>query len=323
MDALSDVLRTLRLTGGVFLDARFSAPWSLATNVNPEKFKLFLGSSTQIIAFHYIVSGRLMAHVPGGAPRELTSGSLVLLPRNDLHVLGSEHGLKAVAANDIVMTESGLWELRHGGNGAVTHIVCGFLGCDSSFDPLISALPPLLSINVADTKGGAWIEESFAFAVQNLASDGVGAAAIVAKLSELMFVEALRRYMLELPAQECGWFAGLRDPAIGRALALMHAQPQKDWSAEELADAVNLSRSTFAERFSTLIGYPPIRYLIAWRMQVAARMLRETNRSIAQIAFDVGYDSEAAFNRAFRREFGRPPSAWRRETAAGQSETSQ
>jgi AraC-like DNA-binding protein len=317
MDALSDVLRTLRLTGGVFLDARFTAPWSIATNVNPEKFKLFLGSSTQIIAFHYVVSGSLVAHVPGGPARELKAGALILLPRNDVHVLGSARELKAVPANTLVMTESGLWEVRHGGGGDETHIVCGFLGCDSTFDPLISALPPLLSINVTDTKGGAWIEESFAFATQNLASDGVGAAAIVAKLSELMFVEALRRYMQELPEQESGWLAGLRDPAIGRALTLMHAQPQKSWSAEELADAVNLSRSTFAERFSALIGYPPIRYLTIWRMQVAARMLRETNRGIAQIAFDVGYDSEAAFNRAFRRELGRPPSAWRRETEAG------
>src|SRR5512147_2057248 len=156
MDALSDVLRTLRLTGGVFLDARFTAPWSLATNVQPEKFKLFLGSSTQIIAFHYVISGRLVAHVIGGAPRELTAGALILMPRNDLHVLGSEAGLKLKSANDIVMTDSGLglWQLRHGGGGEETHIVCGFLGCDSIFDPLVTSLPPMFSINVAETRGG-------------------------------------------------------------------------------------------------------------------------------------------------------------------------
>jgi AraC-like DNA-binding protein len=314
MDALSDVLRTLRLTGGVFLDARFTAPWSLVTNVQPEKLKLFLGSSTQIIAFHYVLSGRLVAHVVGGPPRELAAGALILMPRNDLHVLGSEAGLKMKSANDIVMTDSGLGllELRYGGGGEETHIVCGFLGCDSAFDPFVASLPPLLSINVAETNGGAWIEESFRFATQSLANGGVGAAAIVSKLSELMFVEALRRYMEDLPEHQSGWLAGLRDPAIGRALALMHAQPRKAWSADELAAAVNLSRSTFADRFTSLIGYPPIKYLIAWRMQLAARMLRETNKNVGQIAFDVGYESEAAFTRAFRREVGQPPATWRK-----------
>src|SRR5512146_1393440 len=160
MDALSDVLRTLRLTGGVFLDARFSAPWSLVTNVQPEKFKLFLGSSNQIMAFHYVISGKLVAHVVGEQPRELTAGALILLPRNELHVLASEPGLKRKPASDIVMKDSGLglWELRHGGGGEEVHIVCGFFGCDSTFDPLIAALPPMFSINVAETKGGAWIE---------------------------------------------------------------------------------------------------------------------------------------------------------------------
>jgi AraC-like DNA-binding protein len=318
MDALSDVLRVVRLTGGVFLDARFTAPWSLVTNVQPEKLKLFLGSGKQIIAFHYVVSGHLVANVLDGPPSELNAGELILLPRNDLHVLGSAYGLRPESAGDVAMLETGagLWRLKYGGGGEETHVVCGFLGSDSAFNPVVAGLPPLLTMNVAQTPGGAWIAESFAFAAQNLASGAVGTATIVAKLSELMFVEAVRRYIENLPAEKAGWLAGLRDPVVGRALALMHAQPQRDWSAEQLAEGVNLSRSAFAERFTALIGRPPMRYLTAWRMQLAANSLRDTCRTVGQIAFDVGYESEAAFSRAFRRELGQPPAAWRKRILA-------
>lgn len=315
MDALADVLRVVRLTGSVFLDAKFTAPWSLVTNVQPERMKLFLAPATQIIGFHYIVSGRLIAHVLGGPPTELKAGELILLPRNDLHVLGSDRGLTPGRANDIVMTASGaaIWKLNYGGGGDETNIVCGFLGSDSTLNPVITALPPLMTLNIAETPGGAWIAESFTFAAQHLASGAAGGASIIAKLAELMFVEAVRRYVELQPAAETGWLSGLRDPAVSQALALMHTRPQRDWSVEELAEAVNLSRSTFADRFANVIGQPPMRYLTARRMQIAAHKLRDTPGTIAQISFDVGYESEAAFSRAFRREFGQPPAAWRKQ----------
>jgi AraC-like DNA-binding protein len=261
------------------------------------------------------VSGRIVAHVVGGSPSELKAGELILLPRNDLHVLGSARDLKPALANDLVMTDrgAGIWQLNYGGGGDEAHIICGLLGSDSTLNPVIAALPPLLALNVAETPGGAWIAESFAFAAQHLASGAAGGATIIAKLSELMFVEAVRRYVEFLPTDETGWLSGLRDPAVGQALALMHTQPQRDWSAEELAQAVNLSRSTFADRFTNVIGQPPMRYLTAWRMQIAAHKLRETRGTIAQISFEVGYLSEAAFTRAFRREFGQPPAAWRKQ----------
>jgi AraC-like DNA-binding protein len=317
MNALSDVLRVVRLTGAVFLDARFTAPWSLVTNVQPEKMRLFLAPATQIIGFHYIVSGRLIAHVLGGEPSELKAGELILLPRNDLHVLGSARGLKSGRANDIVLTDSGagIWQLNYGGGGDETHVVCGFLGSDWTLNPVIAALPPLLALNVAETPGGAWIAESFAFAAQHLASGASGGGAIIAKLSELMFADTVRRYVEIQPAEETGWLSGLRDPAVSQALALMHTQPQRDWSVEELAQAANLSRSTFADRFTNVIGQPPMRYLTAWRMQIAAHKLGETRQTIAQISFDVGYESEAAFTRAFRRVFGQPPAVWRKQAA--------
>lgn len=317
MDALSDVLRVVRLTGGVFLDARFTAPWSLVGNVEPDELKLFLNASPQVIGFHYVVAGKAVAYVVGGDPVELGAGEIVLLPLNDLHVLGSAYGLKSEPAGDVVVPDpgTGIWRVKHGGGGEETHIVCGYLGSTGDYNPVVAALPPLLTLNVAETPGGAWIAQSFAFAARQLEDASAGGATVISKLSELMFVEAVRRYIETLPPEETGWLAGLRDPAVGRAMALMHTRAKEDWTAETLASAVNLSRSAFADRFTQLVGMPPMRYLTNWRMQLAAQRLRDTRQTVAQIAFDVGYESEAAFTRAFRREMGQPPATWRKQLA--------
>lgn len=315
MDALSDVLRVVRLTGGVFLDARFTAPWSLAGRVELKDFEPFLATPEEVIAFHYVVEGRLMAQVENGPSVELKEGEIVLLPRNATHILASALDLKPESAKDILMQPpgAGIFSIQYGGGGEETHIVCGYLGSDAAKNPLLAALPTMLTLNVAETPGGAWIAQSFAYAAQQLATPEAGAATVIGKLSELMFVEAVRRYIDGLPQQETGWLAGLRDRAIGRALALLHTKPAADWTADGLASAVNMSRSAFAERFTQLIGAPPMRYLTNWRMQLAASKLRDTRQSIAQIAFGVGYESEAAFTRAFRREMGQPPAAWRKQ----------
>lgn len=314
MDALSDVLRVVRLKGGLFLEARLTAPWSVATSVDNAILGSSLGPDSRVIAFHYVVSGNLTAQAPGSPAMALRAGDLILLPRNDLHVLGSDAGLPSVPAGPLIQTGQGpgLWRVDYGGGGEETRLICGFLGGDPTIDPLVQTLPSLLSLHVSQTPAGPWIAESFAFAAQNMKNGAVAAAAAVAKLSELMFVEAIRRYVETLPEGETGWLAGLRDPVVGRSLALMHTDPQRDWSTEALAAAVALSRSAFADRFTALMGRPPGRYLTAWRMQLAAQMLRDTRRTVAQIAFDVGYDSEAAFTRAFRRELGQPPATWRR-----------
>lgn len=321
MDALSDVLRVVRLTGGVFLDAEFTAPWSVLGYVEPRDLKPFLASPEHVISFHYVVEGRLMAQVEGGEAVELKQGEIVLLPHNDPHILGSATGLIPQHASEVVFPPhgGGIHRITHGGGGEPTHIVCGYLGGDSGQNPLIASLPPMLTLNAAETPGGAWIAQSFSFAAKELAGESVGAASVIARLSELMFVEAVRRYVERLPEEEKGWLAGLRDPAVGRALALLHTQPAAAWTAEDLAREVNLSRSAFADRFTSLIGQPPMRYLTAWRMQVAAHKLRENRQTIAQIAFEVGYESEAAFTRAFRREFDMPPAAWRKQALAAAS----
>lgn len=315
MDALSDVLRVVRLTGGVFLDAHFTAPWSVAGRIEPFKLTPFLAAPEDVICFHYVVSGRLVAAMDGMPATEMNPGDVILFPRNDVHVLASSLELTPEPAGDVVFKPpgTGIFKVDHGGGGDETHIVCGFLGSDSGANPLLQALPAMLKLNVLDTPAGSWIAESFAFASQQLGRQDAGAGTIIGKLSELMFVEAVRRYIEGLPPQEAGWLAGLRDLHVGRALALMHTKPSHDWTAEDLAGAVNMSRSAFADRFTQLIGTPPMKYLTNWRMQVAAAKLRERRQTIAQIAFDVGYESEAAFTRAFRREMGQPPAAWRKQ----------
>lgn len=315
MDALSDVLRVVRLTGGVFLDARFTAPWSVAGRVEPEKIKAFADRPAQVIAFHYIISGDAVVYIPGQPPVPLKGGQIVLLPRNEVHIMASGAGLDSIPAGLVLGEGAGIGHVDYGGGGEEVRMVCGYLGSDAHTNPVVAALPSVLTLDVAGTPGGAWIAQSFGFAAQQLADGAAGAATVLAKLSELMFVEAVRRYVETLPAEEIGWLAGLRDPAIGKALALMHTKPDHDWCAEELATGVNLSRSAFAERFTSLIGLPPMKYLTNWRMQVAAHKLRENRSTISQIAFDVGYESEAAFTRAFRREMGAPPATWRKQAA--------
>jgi AraC-like DNA-binding protein len=193
--------------------------------------------------------------------------------------------------------------------------LCGYLASDTPFGPLLSALPPVLKLDVRATASGAWIESSFRFAASEIAAGRLGSTTVIAKLSELLFVEAVGQFVASLPAERRGWLAGLRDPQIGRALAALHARPTEAWTAEALALEVGMSRSVFAERFASLVGQPPMQYLTLWRMHVAAQQLREGRGSVAQIGFAVGYESEAAFSRAFKRQFGTSPGSWRKQSS--------
>jgi len=315
MDALSDLLRVVRLTGGVFLEAEFSAPWSVTSHVGPEDCQAILADPARLIAFHYVVSGTLLLQIGRHTTVEVNGGSIVLLPRNDPHILASRRGLKPVRGDKLVELDpaGGLARIRHGGGGAVTRIVCGFVGSQSDCHPLIDALPSTLVLDLNGKAAGEWIFSSFRYAAQELASARAGSSTVLSKLSELMFVEAVRCYLDAIPADQRGWLAGLRDPAIGKALALLHSEIARPWTAEELARQVYLSRSTFADRFTTLIGAPPMTYLARWRMQVASQRLRESRRSVAEISADVGYESEIAFARAFKRAFSVSPAQWRKE----------
>jgi AraC-like DNA-binding protein len=314
MDALSDMLRVVGLTGGIFLDARFTAPWCIAGQVGPESCAPYMAPPEQIVCFHFVVEGKCLIETSEGL-NQVEEGEAVLLPRNQLHRLGSDLSIPAISAADIMLPPEGVGVPRivHGGGGEACTMVCGFLGGDAHLQPLLATLPPLLKLKVRDTPGGEWVAQSFRYGAQQLANGNPGAATVMSKMSELLFVEAVRRYLNTMPEAHTGFLAGLRDPAVGKALALMHTQIARAWTAEELADAVNLSRSAFADRFTTLMGQPPMRYLTGWRIQVAGHKLREGRQTIAQIAFDIGYESEAAFTRAFKREMGVPPATWRKD----------
>ncbi len=315
MDALSDVISAVRLSGGVFLDAEFTAPWSVVSHLGAEELRALGAKPAQVIAYHYVVAGRLFVQVNSSPAIEVGPGEIVLLPRNDAHVLSSAPGLHPALIDDLVQFPAGLSPamLHYGGGGEATHIVCGFLGCDVPRNPLLATLPVLLRLEMhAD---GDWIPRSFSHAAEEFARGGAGSAAVLGKLAELLFVEAIRKYLATLPADQTGWLAGLQDRMVGRALALLHARVAEPWTTEGLAREVGLSRSAFADRFTTLVGVPPMHYLANWRLQLAALRLRDSGESTMRIADDVGYASDTAFIRAFKRTFGCTPATWRRQGA--------
>jgi AraC-like DNA-binding protein len=314
LDAFSDVLRVTRLSGGVFLEAEFTAPWCIGGKISSDDCKPFLAAPGHVIASHFVAAGNMQLRVEGGDTIDVRAGEFVLLPHNDTHVFGSDLDVALMPAREVIQPPQGggISRINYGGGGAATQLLCGFLGSDAPFSPLLSALPPVLKLDVRATASGAWIESSFRFAASEIAAGRLGSATVIAKLSELLFVEAVSQFVASLPAERQGWLAGLRDPQIGRALAALHARPTEAWTAEALALEVGMSRSAFAERFTSLVGQPPMQYLTLWRMHVAAQQLREGRGSVAQIGFAIGYESEAAFSRAFKRQFGTSPGMWRK-----------
>ncbi len=314
MDALSDTISAIRLTSSAFLDAHFGAPWCIQSQITPEDCAPFGPMPKQIIAYHYVASGCLFLDLDGDESIEVGAGEVVLIPRNDRHTLGSAPRLKPELIDHLIQPPDGVKPatLQIGGSGARAHIICGFMGCEIPDNPLLSALPRVLRIKTNDGAGGPWLRDSFQRAAEEFGLGGIGSSTVLGKLAELLFVEAVRRYLVTLPLDQTGWLAGLRDPKIGRALAMLHSEPGRAWTADELAGAVDMSRSAFSERFSGFVEMPPMRYLSHWRLQLAAVRLRESPRAIAQIAYEVGYESEAAFSRAFKQAFGITPGKWRR-----------
>jgi AraC-like DNA-binding protein len=326
MDALSDVLRVAHLTGGVFLHAEFVGPWCMAGRVGPEHCAPMLGPASHLMPYHYVVDGEMQVRVEGGEAFALEAGDVVLFPRNDLHLLGSDLDRPPVMARELIEppTDGELSSIRyHGGDGARTRVVCGFLGCDGAQqNPVISTLPAAIRLSIDESGGAEWIRSTFQYAADEVAAGRPGSQTVLAKLSELLFVEAVRRYAESLPEGQTGWLAGLRDPHVARALALLHHDLRRPWTADDLGREVGLSRSALAERFTRLIGVAPMHYLASWRMQVAAQELGSRNTSLIQVANKVGYESEAAFSRAFKRAFGTAPATWRRSRSRGVSTSS-
>jgi AraC-like DNA-binding protein len=305
------------LTGGVFLHAEFTAPWCMAARVEPEHCAPFLCAASHLIPYHYVIEGELRVRVNDEDEEDflIGSGEVILFPHNDLHLMGSDVSLAPVKGSNLIQPpkDGELLSIRHGGNGARTRVVCGFLGCDSADgNPVISNLPSAIKLNVEEGGAAEWIRSTFQYAAAEVAAGHPGSETVLAKLSELLFVEAVRRYADTLPEGQTGWLAGMRDRYVARALALLHRDIKRSWTVDDLGREVGLSRSALAERFTRLIGMAPKHYLANWRMQVAAQELRNTGASLASIANTVGYESEAAFSRAFKKIFGSAPATWRR-----------
>ena len=322
MDALSDLLRVVQLTGAVYLDAAFSAPWCVVGQADSALWPAYLPPSERVISFHLVTEGscRVMLPHDRGSALQVDTGELIVVPQGETHVLGSlldpaPVSLAPLLATQVETAPGEVMTIAYGGGGTVTRMVCGFLAAqDISRNPLLSALPRLFKVDMRGSNA-SWLESSLRFASEEAAARHAGGATILAKLSELVFVEAVRRYVETMPDDRKGWLAGLRDRLVARALALMHARPAHPWTVEDLARRVGMSRSGLAQRFADLLGVPPMQYLAQWRLQLAARQLRLSDRPLALVAEEVGYESEAAFNRAFKREFGVPPATWRRNAA--------
>lgn len=314
MDLLSEALNAVRMTSAIFFNAEFSAPWGFASPRTSES--VLRGGAERLVMSHLVSEGEARARVAGGE-LALAAGDVLIIPHGDPHVLFSgspcspldEAGLERLRSRDLSI-------VRYGGGGAATRFVCGFLGCERQAERLfLAGLPPMLRINIRGDAAGRWLEGSIRHLVRETAAGRPGGKALLSKMADVLFVETLRRYMDELPPDETGWLAGARDPVVGGALFLIHRRPCHSWTIAELAEEVGASRSVIDERFAHFLGESPMAYLARWRLRLAAKLLATTRKTVLQVAPEVGYESEAAFNRAFKREFGLPPARYRREVA--------
>jgi AraC-like DNA-binding protein len=333
MDVLSDVLRVVRLSGAVFFTADFSSPWGIESPIPDMLAAAVMPQAECVVLFHILVEGECEVECQGHPTTTMQSGDVVVFPRGDQHTMRSHGAVCATPLGTIFSPgeHDEPAQLSYGGGGRTSRFVCGYLNCDQRFSPFVEALPTMLlvrsrddysAIEAIDVGGsrptavpqgsGTWLGTTLKFTINEARAARPGNAAMLGRLTELMFVEILREYMHRLPADQGGWLAGVNDPCVGKALRLLHTNPVHDWTVDELARQVAVSRSVLAQRFTELVGETPIRYLANWRMQLAKQMMREGARNIQEVATRVGYDSEAAFNRAFKRATGSPPATWRK-----------
>ena len=318
-DVLSDVLRSVRLTAAVYFDFDLSSPWVAEAPPAREIASTVMPGAQRVIEYHLIAQGSCWGHIVGQPPVRLEQGDVIVFPQGDPHVLSSAPGMRARPDMALFVRRKRSLPLvceAGGGGSDRARVVCCFLGCDERpFNPLLTSLPPIIHVSGAgDDAAGGWLATLMNVALRESGQPRAGRDNILARMSELMFVEAIRRYIETLPPAHAGWLAGLRDPVVGQALAALHGEPASPWTVESLARAVGASRSVLADRFAEIAGQPPMQYLAMWRMQLASRQLLEGG-TVAEVAAAVGYESEAAFSRAFKKLVGEAPSTWRRTNA--------
>jgi len=326
-DTLSSLLRAIRLRGAMFYYIEGAARWVAEAPAGSEIIPAILPAAEHLMELHAVVHGSCWAGLVGEKPIRLEAGDMVIFPRGDAHVISSHPGLRARRVDlglyyaprppqlpySLRVSERGATQRTPGRGEAGTTIVCGFIGCDvRPFNPLLEALPRMLHVPGRGDTASPWLAGVLDAVVQESNRKRPGGEAVLERMTEMMFVEAVRRYIDDLPSGETGWLAGLGDAAVGRALSLLHERPEASWTVEQLAEAAAVSRSTLHERFVHFLGQPPMQYLAQWRMQLAACLLRDTDAKVLEVALDVGYQNETAFARAFRRATGESPGAWRR-----------
>lgn len=318
MDALSETLRVVHLVGAIFLQGRFAAPWCYQSPRADTAAPMLEPGAEHIVIFHLITEGECVVELEGQPPTRLRAGDAVLFPKGDAHRMASEPGIApASSARLEEVLARRPRRISYGGGGPTTRLICGYLACDTRLAGMLMAgLPPLVRVNVRGSNAGLWLEASVRYALAEARSPRPGGSGVLAKLAEVLFIEVLRLYMNEGSEGRTGWLAGLGDRVVGAALTALHEHPARAWTLEELARTCAVSRSVLADRFQRLVGTPPMQYLTQWRMLLAANLLCRGSASLARVAEQVGYQTDTAFSRAFRREYGLPPAAWRRERSA-------
>jgi AraC-like DNA-binding protein len=318
MDILSDVLRAVRLTGAIFFHNHLQAPFAGGSPDTVLIADKVMPGADHVIQFHALLSGYCWAALtenPIEATR-LEAGDIIIFPMGNGHVLSSAPGMHAEPNLDMYDRPADrrlplVIDNRRAG-GQSCHFVCGYFGCDARpFNPLLESLPRVFRAQMsADSQ--SWLSNLLHVAAEESGLGGAGSETMLAKLAELIFVEVIRKHIARLPEGSRGWLSALRDRHIGHAMQLIHGEPSRQWTLESLAHEVSLSRSVFADRFTHHVGLSPIQYLTRWRMQLASRLLEVRDASIVQVAAKVGYESEAAFNRSFRKYVGVTPGIWRK-----------
>jgi AraC-like DNA-binding protein len=313
---VSNVLDLVRLNGSLFFRWDFGAPWSYRSPALPELTKSLPEGTGSLVMFHIVTEGHCWIALDDGVRHELVPGDVVVTPYADEQTWGSYEPSDPV--NIATLLPPRPWvelpHLRYGGAGEETRMVCGYLRGDAIlFDPVLRALPPMFVVHPPAGPAASWLSATVEYAMSGHAP-GVDGSRPDQRMVESLFSEMLRLYLQDrADVALTGWLAALRDPLVGPAMELLHADPARPWTVAELARAVAVSRTVLVDGFVRLLGRPPIRYLTEWRLNLASGLLRTTDAGVGEIAMKVGYTSEEAFSRAFKRAFGRAPAHWRAE----------
>lgn len=303
-DPLSETLQLLRLTGSFYCRGEFSEPWGIDL---PD----FPGS----MIFHIVTCGSAVIEREGGEPVVLRQGGMALVSQGEGHLLRGMGEAKAEPLFDIPVEKlSDRYEvMRFGGGGEQTRMLCVLVRLeDTSAENLLPLLPPVMTLDAWDDQADGWLHNTLRFMVREAHEMRPGSEAVITRLSDILVIQMIRDWIDRQGDASTGWLAAMRDPKIGLAMKQIHSVPHRSWSLESLSEIACMSRSGFAARFTELVGESAMKYVTRWRMQVARQQLRETTDTVGKIAIDVGYESEASFCRAYKRQFGEPPGAIRK-----------